>query len=63
MVRQIFHIEDESPVVQVQVYRSIREAEYLGIQLTHLDFTVDGEGFVFLDALAPSDWLEAMRME
>lgn len=59
MAHTIFHIEDEPKSVQDAVYALIKRAADGGVQLTPLDFTVDG-GVLELDGMDAGEWIYAM---
>lgn len=59
MAHTIFHIEDEPQSVQDAVYALITRAADAGIQLTPLDFTVDG-GAPQLDGMDAGEWIYAV---
>lgn len=53
----IFHIEDQPEAVQSEVYALIERAAKGGVQLTHLDFSVDGNGFLTIDGMDAKEWV------
>lgn len=60
MGKTIFHIEDQPQAVQDEVYRLIKLCADAGIQMTHLDFCVDSDGYLTLDGMDAAEWVEAM---
>lgn len=62
MAHTVFHIEDESPEFQSEVFRLIGLAAEAGIQLTPLDFR-NVQDQPELDGVPADQWVEAMTMD
>lgn len=62
MGKTVFHPEDLSSETSREMYRLITVAGQAGVQLTHLDFAVDREGFLSLDGMPADQWVDAMTM-
>lgn len=60
MAHTVFHIEDETKEVQTRIYSFIGEAAQHGIQLTHMNFTVNDIGTLRIDGVPPGEWIDAM---
>lgn len=58
MAHTVFHIENESPEFQAEVYKIIGLAADAGIQLTTLDFVNDGE-MPTVSGMDAHEWLDA----